>query len=103
MDKRFRFVYGETHEDCTFADDFKRTYINSPSTLINFLNDYYNKCNVMEEKLEELGFKVVFKQEVYDMINKKFKKEYSHENNADKDGEYMVLTKKQYEDIIKIK
>lgn len=94
MDKRFRFCYGETHDKCHFADDEKRVWINSPFQLVDLLNDYYNRYCIVEEKLRELGFRILFVYKEYDMDKKKFKLKYSENSNGEdkKDGNYIIVS-----------
>lgn len=101
MDKRFRFVYGEMREDCTFSDGEEKGYINSPFQLVDLLNSYWNKCNIMEDKLEDLGFKVLFHYEDYDMVIKSFKNKFAENPKRNQDGEWLIFTKEEYEKIIK--
>ena len=81
MNKRYRLVHGETHSELMIADDEERKYLHGFQ--VDRLNEYDEKCRIMNEKLEELGFKLVCVQEKYNMETKRVEVTYS------KDADYI--------------
>ena len=98
-DKRYRFIYGETHDTCSVADDIEREYIHSESRLVDKLNELDEKTWVMEEKLNELGYQLIFRMEDYDMTKKSFKPLFKEHPNDVDNGKWVLLSDKQYEKI----
>lgn len=100
-DKRYRFVYGETHDTCSVADDTKREYIRSESRLVDKLNELDEKTLVMEDKLNELGYQLIFRMDKYDMSKKSFDTVFTYNPKSTDKGEWIVLTDKQVEHLKK--
>lgn len=98
-DKRYRFIYGETHDTCSVADDIEREYIRSESRLVDRLNELDEKTWVMEEKLNELGYQLIFRMEDYDMSKKSFDTIFTSHPKATDKGEWVILTDKQVEQL----
>ena len=98
-DKRYRFIYGETHDTCSVADDTTREYIRSESRLVDKLNELDEKTWVMEGKLNELGYQLIFRVEDYDMSKKSFNTIFTCHPKATDKGEWVVLTDKQVEQL----
>ena len=98
-DKRYRFIYGETHDTCSVADDIEREYIRSELRLVDKLNELDEKTWVMEEKLNELGYQLIFRMEDYDMSKKSFDTIFTCHPKATDKGEWVILTDKQVEQL----
>lgn len=99
--KRYRFIYGETHDTCSVADDIEREYIHSESRLVDKLNELDEKTLVMEEKLNELGYQLIFRVESYDMSKKSFSTIFKkHPSYSDK-GEWIVISNEEVERVKK--
>ena len=97
--KRYRFIYGETHDTCSVADDIEREYIRSESRLVDRLNELDEKIWVMEEKLNELGYQLIFRMDDYDMSKKSFNTIFKkHPSYSDK-GEWIVMSNEQVEQV----
>lgn len=94
MDKRYRLVYGETHEDVKIADDVDRCYLHGFQ--VDRLNEYDEKTNVMESKLNELGFKLIFFYEKWDM-DKGFESFITEDPGPNDKGEWKVISVSDYE------
>ena len=98
-DKRYRFIYGETHDTCSVADDLEREYICNELRLVDKLNELDEKTWVMEEKLNELGYQLIFRMEDYDMSKKSFDTIFTYRPKATDKGEWVILTDKQVEQL----
>ena len=92
--KRYRLVYGETHEEVQIADDVDRCYL--WGFQVDRLNEYDEKTKVMESKLEELGFKLIFVHEKYD-FDKGFESLITENPNPYDNGEWKVISVSDYE------
>lgn len=92
-DKRYRLVYGESHEDVRIADDKKRCYL--WGFQVDRLNEYDEKCEVMEEKLTELGFELVFIRETWEK-DKGFEENITKNPSPHDNGEWKVISSKEY-------
>ena len=58
MDKRYRLVYGETHNSVHIKDDIKNEKVkNFP---VDLLNEYELKQQLLLDKLHELGYDLVY-------------------------------------------
>lgn len=90
MDKRYRLKMGESHEDVRIADDEKREYLHGYQ--VDLLNEYDEKCKVMESKLEELGFKLVFLRQDYNMTSQKFETKITTDPSNTDNGEWIIVT-----------
>lgn len=90
MNKRYRLKMGATHDDVQIADDEKREYLHGYQ--VDLLNEYDAKCKVMESKLEELGFKIVFLKEEYNMDSKKFEDKITTTPGPNDKGEWIIIT-----------
>ena len=99
MDKRYRLIYGESHEDVRIADDEERVYLQGYQ--VDRLNEYDIKCKVMAAKLEELGCKLIFIKEDYNMRSKKFETTYTTNPSNTDAGEWMVVTLDEFNKFIK--
>ena len=87
---------GETHEDVQIADDEKREYIHGLP--VDLLNEYDCKCKVMTAKLEELGFKLVFLQEDYNMTSKAFENKITTSPDSNAKGEWIIITNDEFKE-----
>ena len=99
MDKRYRLIYGESHEDVRIADDEKREYLHGYQ--VDRLNEYDIKCKIMAAKLAELGYKLIFIKEDYNMSSKKFETTYTINPNPTDNGEWMIVTIDEFNKYIK--
>ncbi|MBQ2652563.1 MAG: hypothetical protein IJF83_03330 [Methanobrevibacter sp.] len=99
MSKRYRLKMGTTHEDVRIADDEKREYLHGYQ--VDRLNEYDEKCKIMESKLEELGFKLVFLREEYDMHSKKFENKLTTTPGPNDNGEWIIITLDEFNTHIK--
>ncbi len=99
MDKRYRLIYGESHEDVRIADDEDRVYLHGYQ--VDRLNEYDIKCKVMAAKLEELGYKLIFIKEDYNLSSKKFETTYTTNPSNTDAGEWMVVTLDEFNKFIK--
>ena len=99
-DKRYRLVYGESHEDVRIADDVDRCYL--WGLQVDRLNEYDEKCEVMEEKLTELGFELVFIRETWDN-DKGFETSITKTPNFNDNGEWRVISATEYANLKKNK
>lgn len=93
-DKRYRLVYGETHEDVKIADDVDRCYLHGFQ--VDRLNEYDEKTNVMESKLNELGFEVIFIYVEWDK-DKGFESFITKAPGPNDNGEWKVISVSDYE------
>ena len=94
MEKRYRLNYGASHEDVTIADDEKREYLHGYQ--VDLLNEYDQKCKVMESKLEELKLKLVFVIDDYNMSSKKFETRFTTNPDVSDNGEWKVVTEEEF-------
>lgn len=92
-DKRYRLVYGESHEDVKIADDIERCYLFGFQ--VDRLNEYDEKCEVMEAKLKELGFELVFVREEWDK-DKGFESNVIKNPDSQDKGNWRVLSIEEY-------
>lgn len=99
MDKRYRLKMGESHDEVCIADDEKREYLHGYQ--VDRLNEYDIKCKVMAAKLEELGYKLIFIKEDYNMSSKKFETTYTTNPSNTDAGEWMVVTLDEFNKFIK--
>ena len=99
MDKRYRLKMGESHDEVCIADDEKREYLHGYQ--VDRLNEYDIKCKVMAAKLEELGYKLIFFKEDYNMSSKKFETTYTTNPSNTDAGEWMVVTLDEFNKFIK--
>ena len=99
MRNRFRYCYGETHDGSMVADDVKRKYIHSGLTLVDMMNEYDIKCNLMEEELEKLGYKLVFIVQEFNMESKKFELSYTVNPSPTDNGDWKIVNKEEFESI----
>lgn len=97
--KRYRFIYGETHDTCSVADDTTREYICNETRLVDKLNELDEKTQVMEEKLNELGYQLIFRMAEYDMSKKSFDTLFTYHPKATDNGEWVIMSDKQVEHI----
>ncbi len=98
-ENRFRFVYGTTHDECVTADGNNGEYICSEIRLVKILNQLDEQNQLMENKLNELGFRLFYKMEDYDMTKKSFKPLFKEHPQDSDNGEWVLLSDKQYEKI----
>ena len=99
MPKRYRLKMGETHEDVGIADDEKRVYLHGDQ--VDLLNEYDIKNKVMLAKLEELGYKLIFVKEDYNMSSKKFETIYTTNPSVNDTGKWLVVTLDEYNKYVK--
>lgn len=92
-DKRYRLVYGESHEDVRIADDKERCCL--WGFQVDRLNEYDEKVNIMEEKLTELGFELVFIRETWEK-DKGFEENITKNPKAEDNGEWKIISTKEY-------
>lgn len=90
---------GDSHDNVTIADDEKRVYLHGYQ--VDLLNEYDAKCKAMESQLEELGYKLVFIREEYNMASKKFETAITTTPGVNDDGEWVVMTKEEFEKFAK--
>lgn len=93
-EKRYRLVYGESHEDVKIADDVDRCYL--WGFQVDRLNEYDEKTKVMESKLKELGFILIFVREEWDR-DKGFEKSITKNPGPNDHGEWQVISTSYYE------
>lgn len=93
-DKRYRLNYGKDHENVTIADDEERVYLHGYQ--VDRLNEYDEKCKVMETKLKELGFELVFIREEWDK-DKGFETSITRNPGSNDNGEWRVISNNDYE------
>lgn len=85
---------GATHEDVQIADDVARTYLHGYQ--VDLLNEYDEKVNVMEPKLKELGYEVVFRySNIYKDANG-IENIVTKTPNPIDDGEWIVISVEDY-------
>lgn len=96
-DKRYRLNYGESHEDITIADDEERVYLHGYQ--VDRLNEYDEKCKIMESKLKELGYELVFIREDYSMEEKKFNNHVVKNPGSNDAGEWAVIPVEEWNKI----
>ena len=92
-DKRYRLNYGKTHEKITIADDEKRVYLHGYQ--VDRLNEYDEKTKVMESKLKELGFILIFVREEWDKDNG-FETNITRNPSPNDHGEWKVISNDEY-------
>ena len=92
-DKRYRLVYGESHEDVRIADDVERCYLFGYQ--VDRLNEYDEKTKVMESKLKDLGFELVFIREEWDK-DKGFESSITRNPSPHDNGEWKVIPDSDY-------
>ena len=92
-DKRYRLVYGESHEDVKIADDVERCYLFGFQ--VDRLNEYDEKCEIMEAKLKELGFELAFIREEWD-YDKGFESNVIKNPDSQDKGNWRVLSIEEY-------
>lgn len=56
-DKRYRLIMGEFHDEVHVKDDLANEKV--PNYPVDLLNEYDTKCEVMEKKLNELGYRLM--------------------------------------------
>lgn len=93
-DKRYRLIHGESHEDIKIADDKERCYL--WGFQVDRLNEYDEKTNVMESKLKELGYELVFIRETWGH-DKGFETRITKTPNFNDNGEWRVISNEEYE------
>lgn len=93
MNKRYRLNYGESHENITIADDEDRLYLHGYQ--VDRLNEYDEKCKVMESKLKELGFELIFIREEWD-YDKGFETSITRNPDPNDNGEWKVISIDDY-------
>ena len=96
MNKRYRLNYGESHEDITIADDEDRVYLHGYQ--VDRLNEYDEKCKVMESKLKELGFELIFIREEWEK-DKGFETNITRNPGPNDHGEWKVISIDDYSKI----
>ena len=92
-DKRYRLVYGDSHEDVKIADDVDRCYL--WGFQVDRLNEYDEKTKVMESKLKELGFELIFIREDYN-LKKGFETSITKNPGPHDNGEWKVISNDDY-------
>lgn len=97
MKNRYRLNYGESHEDITVADDEERVYLHGYQ--VDRLNEYDEKCKIMESKLKELGYELVFIREDYSMEEKKFNNHVVKNPGSNDAGEWAVISTSEYAEL----
>lgn len=97
-DKRYRLYYGENHEDVMIADDKDRVYLRGLQ--VDRLNTYDIQCRVMADKLEELGYRLIFIRNEYNMDSKKFETSFTTEPKVEDDGEWAVVSIDEFNKVI---
>ena len=55
--KRYRLIMGEFHDEVHVKDDLANEKV--PNYPVDLLNEYETKCEVMEKKLNELGYRLM--------------------------------------------
>lgn len=99
MDKRYRLNYGKDYNNVTIADDEKRVYLHGYQ--VDLLNEYDIKCKVMKSKLEELGFRLIFIREEYNMTSKQFEDKYTTNPSINDNGKWVVITLDEFNKHVK--
>ena len=97
VNERFRLVHLGDHTQVAIADDETNEYIHGLP--VDMLNSYDGQVKAMKNKLEELGFILLFRYEDYDMASKKFNDKFSLDPQKNVKGEWLVFTQKEYEKI----
>lgn len=69
-DKRYRLIMGEFHDEVYVKDDLANEKV--PNYPVDLLNEYETKCEVMEKKLNELGYSL----EYWESENNEFERQW---------------------------
>ena len=86
---------GTSHDDVQIADDVERKYLFGLP--VDLLNEYDEKVNVMESKLEELGYMLIFRYDNDYKESMDFKKILTKNPSPNDNGEWIVISVDDYE------